>query len=146
MRKSLDEVPGYVLKQVESVLTASMDAALRPMGLSVAQYACMALLAQEPTLTSSQLARRTFVSRQSMNATLRRLGSTGWVERDPDDAVGRQRPYHLTEAGRQALESAQARIDAVEDRMVAGMSSSDVASLTRALQTCLTALTAPEER
>ena len=68
----LDASLGYLLKQAASTLRSSMDAALRPLGLTVPQYACLELLAQRPGLSNSELARGAFVTRQSMNVLLQR--------------------------------------------------------------------------
>ncbi|MDN5861556.1 MAG: MarR family transcriptional regulator, partial [Pseudonocardia sp.] len=63
----LELVVGYVLKQAATALRAGMDAVLRPLALTVPQYACLELLGRHPGLSSSELARGAFVSRQAMN-------------------------------------------------------------------------------
>ena len=73
----LDASLGYLLKQAASTLRSSMDAALRPLGLTVPQYACLELLAQRPGLSNSELARGAFVTRQSMNVLLHRQCAAG---------------------------------------------------------------------
>jgi len=47
---------GYVLKQAATALRTAMEAVLRPLALTVPQYACLELLGQRPGLTSSELA------------------------------------------------------------------------------------------
>ena len=76
MGVDLDASLGYLLKQAASTLRSSMDAALRPLGLTVPQYACLELLAQRPGLSNSELARGAFVTRQSMNVLLRASNAT----------------------------------------------------------------------
>src|SRR3954451_3507024 len=76
---------GYVLKQVHASMRTAMDEALRPLDLTVPQYACLELLGQNPGLSNAELARRAFVTRQSMNLVLRRLQERGLLTR-PDQA------------------------------------------------------------
>ena len=60
-------------------LRLSMEAVLRPLGMTVRHFACLELLAQRPGLSNSELARGAFVSRQSMNVLLQSLERDGVV-------------------------------------------------------------------
>lgn len=113
---------GYLLKEVSSVLRASMEEVLRPLGMSVTHYSCLELLAQRPGLSNSELARGAFVTRQSMNVLLQALERDGVVVRPTEAPVGKALPARLTERGRRELEKATAAVRSVEDRMLAGMS------------------------
>jgi hypothetical protein len=62
----LDESVGYGLKQVTTALRTAMDAALRPLDLTVPQYACLEQLGQRPGQSNAELARAVFVTRQSI--------------------------------------------------------------------------------
>ncbi|MDN5895092.1 MAG: MarR family transcriptional regulator [Nocardioides sp.] len=53
----------------------------RPIGLTVPQYASLEVLRQRPGVSNAELARATFVSRQSVNVLLRGLESAGLVTR-----------------------------------------------------------------
>lgn len=134
---------GYLLKQAGSVLRSAMDGALRPLGMTVPQYACLELLAQRPGLSSSDLARGAFVSRQSMNVLLQALERDGWVSRADQPAVGRVLPVELTPTGRQRLETASAVIRSVEERMSRGLGAAEQVEMRRLLTSCVTALTEP---
>ena len=113
---------GYLLKEVSSVLRASMEEVLRPLGMSVTHYSCLELLAQRPGLSNSELARGAFVTRQSMNVLLQALERDGVVVRPTEAPVGKALPARLTAHGRRELEKATAAVRSVEDRMLAGMS------------------------
>ncbi len=65
----VENAVGYVLKQAAVALRSAMDVALRPLQLTVPQYACLELLGQRPGLSNAELARGVFVTRQSMNFT-----------------------------------------------------------------------------
>ncbi|WP_394768592.1 MarR family winged helix-turn-helix transcriptional regulator, partial [Lacisediminihabitans sp.] len=97
----LDEALTYVLRHAAASLRGAMAEALRPLDLSAAQHACLELLGRSPGLSSSDLARGAFVSRQSMNLVLRGLQERGLVTRPETALQGRALPTKLTAAGRE---------------------------------------------
>jgi DNA-binding MarR family transcriptional regulator len=117
----VESAVGYVLKQAAVALRGAMDAVLRPMQLTVPQYSCMELLAQRPGLSNAELARGTFVTRQSMNVVLQGLEERGLVTRPAKAVKGRELPAALTEAGRSLLYAASAAIRSVNEQMCAGL-------------------------
>lgn len=127
---------GYALKQTSAALRSEMDAVLRPLGLSVSQYSCLELLAQHPELSNAELARATFVSRQSMNGVLQGLEDRGLVTRPERAERGRVLPARLTPAGRRNLEQASTAVRAVEERMLAPLSTAGRQGLLDALRAC----------
>ena len=137
---NLDESVGYTLKQAASALRASMDAALRPLQLTVPQYACLELLGQRPGLSNAELARGAFVTRQSMNGVLRGLQERGLVTRPATAAHGRALPTRLTSTGRQQLRAASAAVRAVEQQMLASLTPAHQRRLRHDLATCAAAL------
>lgn len=132
--------PGYLLKVASSTLRAAMEDVLRPLGMTITHYSCLELLAQRPGLSNSELARGTFVTRQSMNVLLQALQREGLVTRPDAPAAGRVLPAELTEAGRRQLAAASAAVRGVEDRMVAGFGDGDRARLLELLGRCVTSL------
>ena len=112
---------GYLLKQTTSALHTEMDAVLRPLGVTITQYSCLELLAQRPGMSNSDLARGTFVTRQSMNVLLQAFERDGYVTRSAEARVGKVLPTQLTPLGRRSLEAASAAVRSVEVRMLAGM-------------------------
>lgn len=131
---------GYLLKQVDSVLRARMDEVLRPLGLSVPQYACLELLRAEPGLTGAELARGAFVSRQAMNLVVRGLQDRGLITRPDTAPSGRSRPIELTTTGEALLRSATGSIGHVESTMVSQLSDRQLLALRSALESCAAAL------
>lgn len=121
----LDTSLGYLLKQVHSALRSAMDTALRPLGMTVAQYACLELLAQRPGLSNSELARGAFVSRQSMNVLLQALERDGLVSRSEQPVAGRALPVKLTPLGSKRLKAASAAANEVEGRLRQGLTADE---------------------
>ena len=109
---------GYLLKEASSALRSAMEAALRPLGMSVTHYSCLELLAQRPGLSNSELARGAFVSRQSMNVLLQALERDGYVMRPAEAPVGKALPARLTPRGRRSLAKATVAVRSVEDLML----------------------------
>ncbi|OOB91255.1 MarR family winged helix-turn-helix transcriptional regulator [Rathayibacter sp. VKM Ac-2630] len=134
--------PGYLLKVASTALRAAMEEVLHPLGMTITHYSCLELLAQRPGLSNSELARGTFVTRQSMNVLLQSLEQQGLVARAERPASGRILPTELTGAGRRQLRAASAAVRAVEDRMVAGLADGDRERLMRLLASCAAALRA----
>jgi DNA-binding MarR family transcriptional regulator len=131
---------GYLLKEVSSALRTSMEAVLRPLGMSVTHYSCLELLAQRPGLSNSELARGTFVTRQAMNVLLQTLEGDGLVTRADQPATGRALPTQLTDAGRAQLATASAAVKGVEDRMKSGLAPTEQDALRTMLSTCAASL------
>lgn len=132
---------GYLLKEAQAVLHARMDEVLRPLGLTVPQYACLESLRREPGITSSELARRAFVSRQSMNVLLHALTERGLVIRADEPGPRNQIAAELTDPALALLAAAHGRVETVVDRMTAGLDSERLTALRSALISCRDALT-----
>ena len=125
---------GYLLKEASSALRAAMEEVLRPLGMSVTHYSCLELLAQRPGLSSSELARGAFVTRQSMNVLLQALEREGCVTRPAQAPVGKVLPTRLTPRGRRSLAKATVAVRSVEDRMLAGITEAEKSDAFRILQ------------
>jgi DNA-binding MarR family transcriptional regulator len=131
---------GYVVKQAQSLLRLRMEEALHPLALTVSQYSCLHHLRREPGISAAGLARATFMTRQSMNSMLQHLLERGLVERPARAETGRALPTALTAAGAILLSAAQTEVDGVEERMLSGLSPSELTSLTHGLEACVKAL------
>jgi len=118
-----------------------MDSALRPLGLTVPQYACLELPGREPDLSNAELARGAFVTRQSMNGVLRRLQERGLVSRPALAPQGRALPSRLTPEGWQLLDSSAAAVRDVEERMLVSSPQQAQSQLLGDLTSCVRALT-----
>ncbi|GAA2426077.1 MarR family transcriptional regulator [Actinomadura vinacea] len=128
---------GYVLKQVHASLRTAMDEALRPLDLTVPQYACLELLGQNPGLSNSELARRAFVTRQSMNLVLRRLQERGLLTRPDQAPHGRALPTELTQDGQTILRKASVAARAVEKQLFSPLSREQQLRLREDLAACV---------
>ena len=108
---------GYALKLAQQAVRTAMEAELRPTGLSVAQYSTLLLLSLEPGLTNADLARRAFITAQSMQAVLAKLERDGLITRQADAEHGRRQPAVMTETGRAALARAREAVERNEAQL-----------------------------
>jgi DNA-binding MarR family transcriptional regulator len=139
-RRDSTDHPGYLLKRAQAALHAAMAAALREHGATLPQYAVLTALDEEPGLSNADLARRAFVTPQTMNQVLRELEQRHWVTRHPHPGHGRILQAELTDAGRQTLRACHQAADAVEERLVAKLSPAGRQQLATALRTCIDGL------
>jgi DNA-binding MarR family transcriptional regulator len=86
----------YVVKQLELVIRARLDAVLRPSGVTALQYTALSVLERRPTISSSDLARSSFVRAQSTHDLVSALTKRGLIERSVDPANRRRLLISLT--------------------------------------------------
>jgi DNA-binding MarR family transcriptional regulator len=127
---------GYLVKRVQQSLRRRCDAAVRPSELSMAQYAAMRALADHPEASASELARRCFVTRQSLQDLLAGLRSAGYVRDAKAPPRGRARSLELTPSGTKRLAAAHSAVMAVESSMLEGISASTQRQLAASLDRC----------
>jgi DNA-binding MarR family transcriptional regulator len=131
---------GYELKRVQHDLRLGMDGTLKELDVTTPQYAALSVLAEEPGLSNAALARRSFVTPQTMNQILVRLEAAGLVERRAHPEHGRVLQAYLTEEGERLRRECAGRVDAVEERMVSGLSEDERKDLLGLLRRCSAAL------
>ena len=103
----------YLLRQAWQVLSGAMEMALRPHGLTVAQYGVLSVLAREPGASGADLARACSTTAQAMNGVLATLEREALIERRPHPTHGRILQATLTSEGRQRLEAAHPPVRAL---------------------------------
>ena len=108
---------GFALKQAQQALRTRLDSELREIGLTTPQYAVLAFLAVEPGASNAALARRAFVTPQTMQAILVALERAGLIARTPHPEHGRVQTTQLTARGRGALEAASGIVADAEERL-----------------------------
>jgi DNA-binding MarR family transcriptional regulator len=135
-RSETEEAVGYLVKRVQQSLRRRCDAALRPTGLSMAQYAVLRALADHPDASASELSRLCFVTRQSLQDLLSGLRSAGFVRDANRPPRGRARALELTSVGTKRLAAAHTAVMDVESAMVDGISSAARRQLGASLIRC----------
>jgi DNA-binding MarR family transcriptional regulator len=127
---------GYLFRLAHQRFRAALDEGLENLGLSAQEYGILSVFETRTELSSSELARITQVTRQTMHTAVLRLETAGLLERRPRNR--RVVLVRLTKRGRKALEAATDRVRAIERTALAGLSRNDE----RVIRTWLASLAA----
>jgi DNA-binding MarR family transcriptional regulator len=127
---------GYLVKRVQQGLRRRCDLALKPTGLSMAQYATLRALAEHPDASAAELARLCFVTRQSLQDMLAGLRAAGLVETADTPPRGRSRSLALTRVGSRRLSVAHDAVFAAEAIMLQGISAREQRGVADVLAQC----------
>jgi DNA-binding MarR family transcriptional regulator len=133
MSQAHQEPLGSLLYRVMAALRPQAAAELKPLGIGLAEFVCMRILAKHPGLTSAELARGTNVSAQAANQVLRSLEERGALARPVSAPAGRAMPARLTREGKALLKRADAAVRVADQRILARLSADDQVHLKRLL-------------
>jgi len=108
----------YVVKQLELVVRARLEAVLRPSGVTALQYTALTVLERRPMMSASDLARASFVRAQSTADLVAALTRRGLIERSVDPTNRRRLLISLTDAGRAFLAAYDPLVAELEEQML----------------------------
>jgi len=108
----------YAVGRLERVLRRRIVAALEPDGLPLPAYTTLSVLRAENGLSNAQLARRSYMTPQSMSEVIEALESKGLIERTQHPNHRRVLPARLTPTGRKVLEACEEAVGAMEEEML----------------------------
>jgi len=128
------------LEKAQHSLRLARDATLREVGLTAPQYAALAALAQQSGLTAAAVARRCFVTPQTMTGIVAKLAAADLIVREPDPENLRAIRLRLTDAGMTTLARAHAQAAAVEEAMLRDLDRAEREALADLLLQCAEAL------
>ncbi len=114
MGMPLKERLGHDIKRVEQELIAVKQAAVKPLGLTVPQYAALLVLSENPGISAAALARLCLVTPQTMATVLANLTDKGLVVREPHPWHHHILESRLTEQGQTVLANADAHVADIE--------------------------------
>ena len=127
----------YVIARLERALRKEIGRLVGPRGLSVAQYTTLSILRSRSGLSNAQLARRLWVTPQSMNEVISALERAGLIERVPDAGNRRILRTALTTTGRATLDACDADILEMEESMLSAVPGEDHDHLVETLEICV---------
>ena len=111
---------GYLFRLAHQRFRALLASELEDLGLSAQDYGILSVFETRPELTSSELARISQVTRQTMHTSILSLEAAGLVERRAkNQRVVLVRP---TSEGRERLAAATRRVRRVEHAVLDGLS------------------------
>jgi DNA-binding MarR family transcriptional regulator len=130
---------GYLFRLAHQRFRALLESELEDLGLSAQEYGVLSVFGTRPELSTSELARISQVTRQTMHTSVLSLEAAGLVERRARNR--RVVLMHLTTRGRECLEAATRRVRGVEHAALADLSREDQRTV-RAWLANLAAMTA----
>jgi DNA-binding MarR family transcriptional regulator len=131
---------GMVLKRAEQAMLRAKSAALKPAGLTLAQYVALAELDRQPGITGAALARACLVTPQAMMVVLKSLEEQGLIVRSPHPRHPNVLELHITDAGFEVLDAGRRRAEPVERRVTDTFSPEELQALAALLTRWIQAL------
>jgi DNA-binding MarR family transcriptional regulator len=128
---------GYVVGRLDRALRREIGALVAPFGLTVPKYTALSILRDRPGLSNAQLARRTYVTPQSMNEVLMALEADGLIIRSRSAEHGRVVESVLSARGLEALKSCDRAVTHMENAMLADLDADEREHLLQALMGCV---------
>ena len=124
-----DQRIGMVLKRAEQALLRAKNAALKPVGLTLAQYVALAELDLHPAITSATLARACLVTPQAMMVVLKSLEEHGLISRSAHPRHPNVLELHITTAGQEALHAGREHVAPLEQHVIDAFSPKELDKL-----------------
>jgi len=93
----------YVIARLERAVRGAINERVRPYGLTTLQYTTLSVLGRRGALSNAQLARRSYMTPQSMSEVIEALETKGLIERTQHPNHRRVLPAQLTATGRKVL-------------------------------------------
>ncbi len=119
----------YAVARLHQRLFASITERVAPYGLTTLQFTTLSVLSRHGApLSTSQLARRAFMTPQSMSEVIHALERKGLIERHPDPKHRRTLPAAITADGSRVLAACDQAVAEFEDSMLEGFSEKDRAA------------------
>ena len=126
----------YAIARLHQRVFAGITERVAPYGLTALQFTTLSVLSRHGApLSTSQLARRAFMTPQSMSEVIHALERKGLIKRNPHPNHRRTLPATLTAKGRRVLTACDAAVSEFEDAMLDGVSEPDRATFRDMIKT-----------
>src|SRR3954463_3407218 len=127
----------YVIARLDRAIRRRIADMVAPHGLTATQYTALSVLRMGKGLSNAQLARRSYVTPQSMIEMLGTLEAKGLIERSPAPDHGRILRTELTSKGRRLLSRCDEELDRIENEMTRELSPEELQSFEHMLRSCV---------
>jgi DNA-binding MarR family transcriptional regulator len=132
---------GFLLKRAQHALELTTERQLQSAGLTLAQYSALAALeGSDGKLSNAELARRSFVTAQTMHRVVALLERSGWVTRKAHPRHGRIQDVILTRKGKLAVAKAHKVVGGIEAASFGSSPERDVKAAAKVLEKALGSL------
>jgi len=130
----ITEELGYLIKEVQQDLRKKMDKTLFTIGLTTPQYAVLSQLRESPGLSNAELARKSFVTPQTMNLIIKNLEERKLVVRIASSSHGKIIKTEVTNSGIDLIEKGNELIFEVEEIIFGKLSQDESMKLQKILK------------
>ena len=127
----------YVVARLERAVRTEIDQRVRPLGLTTLQYTALSVLQTRKGLSNAQLARRSYLTPQTMNEVIAILQEKGLVTKSPDPNHGRILRLEVTAAGERLLAKCDREVAEMEEQMLGELSGDERQRFRAALTACV---------
>ena len=142
----LASLVGYAASLAAYRLRKSFTRHMGPLGLKIAEFSILMLVARNPEVNQKQLGAELLISAPNMAVTLDRMVEQGWVERVRSTADRRAQHIHLTPAGAQLAQRAGRIAATMEAPELSVLSPAEQALLIELLHKVCLLYTSPSPR
>jgi DNA-binding MarR family transcriptional regulator len=105
---------GFLIHDVSRRRRVAVDRALKPLGITRAQWWVLAFLSRRDGMTQTALAADLDLTKVAIGGLLDRMEVAGFVERRADQNDGRARRVFLTRAGAKMVNAIRENVETVE--------------------------------
>jgi len=125
----------YAIARLHQLVFAAVSERAAHHGLTALQFTTLSVLNRHGVpLSNSQLARRSFMTAQSMHEVIHRLERDGLIARSPHPNHGRKLPARLTAKGRRVVVACEKAVAEFEKIMLKGLSKTDRSAFLRMMK------------
>lgn len=135
MLHELYQRPGFLLRRTHQISAAVFESACAGVGLTPAQYGVLTVLAAEPGIDQTRLARALAFDKVTVMRVLKGLEERGLVTRERSSVSRRQMTVRLTAQGSRLLEAAREPAEQAYQRLLSPLTPAQRHQLIELLQT-----------
>jgi DNA-binding MarR family transcriptional regulator len=121
----------YLLRQAQAATRLTMERALGELGITTPQFVVLTMLKAYPGLSGADLARVALLTPQTVGVIIRNLERDSAIRKTPHPIHGRVLQWTLTRRGAALLDKCRRHVNAVERRLVSGLSANAQATIRR---------------
>lgn len=141
-KRGADGHLGYLLRQAGAAYRLRMERALADLGVTPPQFSVLTMLNAYPGISNADVARLSMLTPQTVSVIVANLERSDAIARRPHSVHGRIQHIDVTADGKKMLAQCRQRVQAIEQRLLAGLSPHDE----KVIRKWLVALALDEER
>lgn len=122
---------GYLLRLAQTTVRNRIERALADLGVTHPQFIVLTIVNAYEDPSAADVARLSLLTPQTVNVIVQNLERRGLIERRPDPVHGRILRLALSETAGPLLKRCRGRVDEVERRMLAGLSTTEERAVRR---------------